>query len=284
MKLIIGVLVVMASVLGGFVLSKGHIAVLFQPVEVMIILGASLGAMVIATPIKTITRIFTIIYRLITGHQIQDKVIDTLLLLYELFNTGRKEGMMALEQEIEDTSLGLFAKHPMVIEDENLTTFIVDYVRMMMSGSMNSFEVEALMDIDIEARQESNLAPAEAIFTLAEGLPAFGIVAAVLGVVITMSSLGGPMEETGMHVAHALVGTMLGILMAYGFASPLAHAMERLLQEEDYILTSVKTSILACLSGYAPQLCIEFGRISLPPEVRPDFNDMDLAIKKLRGR
>lgn len=285
MKLIIGFAVVISAVFGGFVLSHGNLAILFQPLEVLIILGAAFGAMVISTPMKTIREIFSVLAHIASGkHTQKAKATEALLLMFDLFNKGRKEGMIALEREIESPQSGLFAKRPIVFEDKDLTTFITDYIRIMMSGTFTSFEVESLMDMDIDSRQESNMAPADAVATLAEGLPAFGIVAAVLGVVITMSSIGGPLEETGMHVASALVGTMLGILMAYGFVSPIAHAMEKHLQDNENIMNAVKASVLACLNGYAPQLSVEFGRVSLPLELRPEFSELEKLIAKSKGR
>jgi chemotaxis protein MotA len=202
--------------------------------------------------------------------------------MYDLLSVARKEGMMGLERVIEEPEKSeIFAKRPLILKDHHVTEFIQDYLRLIISGDMDQHQLEALMDLEIETHHHDAGEPASAISKVADAMPGFGIVAAVLGIVNTMSALGGPPEEIGRKVAAALVGTFLGILLAYGFIGPMSNAMERRARDETHFYMTIKTCILGFLQGHPPQVAIEFGRKSTPGDLRPSFKDLEA---QLRGK
>lgn len=277
MTLIFGSILVIVCVGGGYVLSHGKLAALWQPYEILIIGGAALGAFIIANPMHTIKEVFQGSMRLMTGSPFNKPFyMDLLSLMYDLFDKSRKQGVMAIEADIDNPEESqIFTRYPAVMKQEALSAFITDYLRIISSGNMAAHELEGLMDQEIDTRQSEVEEPAHAVNKVADALPGFGIVAAVLGIVITMGSLGGPPEEIGAHVAAALVGTFLGILLAYGFVGPMATAMEHQAQQEIKAFMCVKSAILATVSGQAPQMAIEFGRKALNFEKRPDFQELN---------
>lgn len=277
MTLIFGSILVLVCVGGGYVLSHGQLAALWQPYEVLIIGGAALGAFIIANPVHTIKEVFRGSLRLMTGSPFNRAFyMDLLSLLYELFDKSRKQGVMAIEVDVDNPGESpIFTRYPAVMKQEALTSFITDYMRIISSGNMAAHELEGLMDQEIETRLAEVEEPAHAVTKVADALPGFGIVAAVLGIVITMGSLGGPPSEIGAHVAAALVGTFLGILLAYGFVGPAATAMEHQAQGEIKAFLCAKSAILATVSGQAPQMAIEFGRKALQFEKRPNFQELN---------
>lgn len=277
MTLIVGSILVLVCVGGGYVLSHGQLAALWQPYEVLIIGGSALGAFIIANPTHTIKDVFQGTLRLMTGSPFNKAFyMDLLSLLYDLFDKSRKQGVMAIEADIDNPAESqIFSRYPAVMKQHALNAFITDYLRIISSGNMAAHELEGLMDQEIETRLGEVAEPAHAVNKVADALPGFGIVAAVLGIVITMGSLGGPASEIGAHVAAALVGTFLGILLAYGFVGPMATAMEHQAQHEIKAFMCVKSAILATVSGQAPQMAIEFGRKALNFEKRPDFQELN---------
>lgn len=277
MTLIIGSILVLVCVIGGYVLSHGQLAALWQPYEILIIGGAALGAFIIANPFHTIVDVFRGTLRLMTGSPFNKAFyMDLLSLLYDLFDKSRKQGVMAIEADIDNPAESqIFSRYPAVMKQEALNSFITDYLRIISSGNMAAHELEGLMDQEIDTRQAEVEEPAHAVNKVADALPGFGIVAAVLGIVITMGSLGGPPNEIGAHVAAALVGTFLGILLAYGFVGPAATAMEHQAQSEIKAFMCAKSAILATVSGQAPQMAIEFGRKALNFEKRPNFQELN---------
>ena len=281
MLLILGSLIVLASVAGGYVLSHGNLIALWQPYELLVIGGAAFGAFVTANQGKTIKAVFKAVPGVLKGSKYNKTLyLDMLGLMYDLFSKARKEGMMAIEDDIEEPENSeIFKNHGKVAGDHHAVEFIADYMRLIVSGSMNPFEMEALMDLELETHHHEAEAPSQALTKMSDGLPGFGIVAAVLGIVITMGSLGGPVEEIGGHVAAALVGTFLGILLAYGFVAPTATAMENLANEEHKFLQVIKTCIMASLNGYTPQVAVEFGRKAMYASIRPGFKELEDFVK-----
>lgn len=281
MKFIVGLSIVMGCVAGGYVLSHGHLIALWQPFELLIIGGAAFGAFVIANPGTVIKGVFGSIGTLLAGSKHSKKTYMELLgLMYELFSKARKEGLMALEGDIDEPENSpIFQKYPSMLKNHHVLDFISDYLRLMVGGSMNPFEIENLMDVEMETHHNELHKLPGALTSVSDGLPGFGIVAAVLGIVITMGSIGGPVEELGAHVAAALVGTFLGILLAYGFVGPMATSLEGILEDDSKVYECVKVCLLATLNGYAPQIAVEFGRKTLFSYHRPGFQELEDFVK-----
>lgn len=279
----LGFFVVTASVLGGYVLSHGQLAALWQPFELLIIGGAAVGAFLISNPWHLIKATMKASARGMMGrHGGRALYMDLLSLLYELFNKARKNGLLAIEEDIEDPkNSDLFSRYPRITMEQPLLDFICDYLRIMSSGNLSAFELESLMDQEIDTALHEALGPSGALGKVADALPGFGIVAAVMGIVITMASLGGPPDQLGAHVAAALVGTFLGILLAYGFVGPMSVSLEHDAREEVVALNCIKTSILAMVNGIPPQLAVEFGRKAIGAIDRPTFKELE---DHLRGR
>jgi len=285
MLLIIGSIVVIASVVGGFVLSHGELLALWQPYELIIIGGAALGAFLASNPPKVVSAVFKGVPGLLGGarYKRQDYV-DLLSLLFDIFNKVRKEGLVSLESHIDDPqSSALFGAYPKLLKDHHLIEFVTDCLRLMVGGNMNPHELEHLLDVELETHHREATEPAHAVTKLADALPGFGIVAAVLGIVTTMSSIGGgDTAEIGRHVAGALVGTFLGILLAYGFIGPAGTALEHRANEDGKAFECVKVALLAQLRGYNPQVAVEFARKTLSAKVRPSFSDLEGHLKGAR--
>lgn len=281
MKTIIGIIIVIGCVLGGFVLSHGEPVALWQPFELLIIGGAAFGAFVISNPGKIIKTVFGSIPVLLKGSKYNKALyLDLLGLMFDLFTKSRKEGLMALEGDIEEPHESpIFKKYPKIIADHHVMDFISDYLRLMVGGNMNPFELENLMDVELETHHHEAGAASTALTKVSDGLPGFGIVAAVLGIVITMAAIGGPPEELGHHVASALVGTFLGILLAYGFVGPMAVLLEHVAHEETKFYECIKVCLMATLNGYAPQIAVEFGRKTIVSSERPGFTELENHIK-----
>jgi chemotaxis protein MotA len=280
---LVGMAMVLMCVGGGFVLSHGVLAALWQPYELLIIGGAAFGAFMIANTPKVIKETGKAIPAAIFGgHFSREQYLDLLALLYQLFNKWRREGLVAAEADIENPeSSEIFQAYPRVSGDKEIVVFITDYMRIIASGNMSAFEVESLIDMELETAMYELDEPGHALTRLADGMPGFGIVAAVLGIVVTMKSLGGPPAEIGGHVAAALVGTFLGILLAYGFVGPLSVAVEHMAKEHIKIKQCIKAALLATANGVPPQLAAEFGRKTLASDVRPTFSELE---EHIRGR
>jgi chemotaxis protein MotA len=261
----------------------GKVMSLFQPSEVLIICGAAFGAMIIANPLVVTMAVIKSTGSLFTPSRFTKLMYLNLLnLLFDLFSKARREGLMAMEADIDDPrNSPIFSAYPEILKDHHAIDFICDYLRIMISGSMATHELEALMDQELEAHhQESALVP-NAITKAADGLPGFGIVAAVLGIVITMGKLGGPPEELGHSVAAALVGTLLGILFAYGFVGPCSGYLEHKNRDEARFYECIKACFIATMNGLAPQMAVEFGRKVLFHQVRPSFSELE---EQYRGK
>jgi chemotaxis protein MotA len=278
---IIGIIVVLASVLGGFVLSGGQIGALIHPFEVLIIGGAALGGFLQANPSSTTKIVFKKSLQMFSTRFTQKFYLEVLGLLYEILNKSRREGMMAIEADLEEpASSPIFSKYPSVLKDARMTAFTCDYLRIMSSGNMAPHELEGLFDMELASIKDELEHPSHAVARVADGLPAMGIVAAVLGIVITMSILAeADNAMIGYKVGSALVGTFLGILASYGFFGPLAAALEHDAKEELNLYEGIKATLVASASGMPPTLAVEFGRKVLLPAHRPSFAELEQAMR-----
>ena len=283
MNLLIGMVVVLACVFGGFAAHGGQLGALWQPYELLIIGGAATGALIIANPFSVTKRVGAGLPTLLKGSRYKKEHYLALFgVMYDLLAIARKEGMMGLERVIEEPAKAeLFKKRPLILNDHHALEFIQDYLRLIISGDMDQYQLEALMDLEIETHHHDGEEPSQALSKIADAMPGFGIVAAVLGIVNTMGALGGPPEEIGKKVAAALVGTFLGILLAYGFIGPMSTALERMSRDETQFFTTIKTCIMGFLQGHPPQVAIEFGRKSTPGALRPSFKELE---SHLRGK
>lgn len=281
MKFIIGLVITCACIITGYLAAGGILGALWQPFEILIILGGAIGAFIVAYPAKVITGTLKGLLGLFKGQKYKKQTyMDLLGLMFKLFSKARKEGLMALEADIEEPhDSDIFKEVPSIMSNHHLVDFICDYLRLMVGGNMNAFELESLMDLELETHHHEAEGPSHALQNMADGLPAFGIVAAVMGVVITMGYISEPPEVLGHHVGAALVGTFLGILMGYGFAGPMAASMGEQAKEEGLIFGCAKTCIIATLNGYTPQIAVEFGRKALTSDLRPSFLELEEYVK-----
>ncbi|HEY9098714.1 MAG TPA: flagellar motor stator protein MotA [Thiobacillus sp.] len=286
MLVIVGYIVIIVSVFGGFALAGGHLASLWQPVELLMIGGGATGAFLVGNNNKAIKATLKALPTLFKGSKYNRALyMDMMALLYELLTKIRKEGLMSVEADVEaPESSPLFSKYPSIMADHHIIEFLTDYLRLMVSGSMNAFEIENLMDNEIETHHHEGEVPVHCVAKLGDGLPAFGIVAAVMGVVHTMESVGLPPAELGILIAAALVGTFLGILLAYGFVSPLSSLLEQKLHESSKMFQCVKVTLLASINGYAPAIAVEFGRKVLFSTERPTFAELETHVKGAKSR
>jgi chemotaxis protein MotA len=286
MFVIIGYVVVCGMIFGGYALAGGHLGALWQPLEVMMIFGGAFGAFIVGNDSKAIKATVKALPTLFKGSKYSKQLyMDLLSLLFEILTKIRKDGLMAIEKDIEDPeSSALFSKYPSILHDHHLVEFITDYLRLMVSGNMDAFQVENLMDNEIETHHMEGHVPAHCIAKLGDGLPAFGIVAAVMGVVHTMENVALPPAELGILIAHALVGTFLGILLAYGFVGPLSGLLEQKLEESSKSFQTVKVVLLASLNGYAPPIAVEFGRKVLYSTERPGFTELEEHVKQAKSK
>ncbi|WP_323846764.1 flagellar motor stator protein MotA [Microbulbifer magnicolonia] len=273
----LGFIIVTLSVFGGFSLSGGHLGPLYQPMEILIIVGAALGSFIAGNNGKAIKATLRTLSRLRrTAKYDKDTYMDLMALQYKLLSKMRREGAIGIEKDIESPEEStLFSEHPRILRDPLIMGFVTDYLRLMVSGSMDPLELDELMTHEIEVFEHEARIPVDALLKVGDGLPAFGIVAAVLGVMKALASAESGVAEIGAMVAHALVGTFLGILLAYGFVNPMASRIERQVREAVKILQCIRVTLLASLNGYAPQLAVEFGRKTLDTAERPTFGELE---------
>ncbi|WP_336366245.1 flagellar motor stator protein MotA [Marinobacter sp. C2H3] len=277
MLLIIGAIIVFACVLGGFTMHGGNLLVLWQPTEVLIIFGAAIGSFIIANPVHTLKDVFGKCMRLLTGSPYNKAFyMDLLSLMYDIFDKSRKQGVMSIEEDIDNPeSSQIFSRYPAVMKSKELLSFVTDYLRIISAGNMATHELEGMMEAEIDSRQHELEEPAHAVNKIADALPGLGIVAAVLGIVITMNYMSEGPEVIGHSVAAALVGTFMGIFMGYGFVGPTGIALEHAAKYELKAYECVKSALVATVSGQAPQMAIEFGRKALPTDKRPGFQELN---------
>jgi chemotaxis protein MotA len=281
---IVGIIAVIGAILGGYLMEHGNLAVLIQPAELIIIGGAAIGTLLIANPLPVIIKILKSLLGVLGSDKYNKaRYLKTLQMLNDLFKKGRKGGMTALENDIEEPENSEFFKaYPEVLKDHHVLHFICDTVRTGLSGTVSHYDLDQMIELDLEVHHKEVNVPVNALTTVADALPGLGIVAAVLGVVITMGSLGGPPEEIGKKVAAALVGTFLGILLCYGFLSPLAASISKSNESESHYYHSLRTGLIAYFRGSAPILAVEFSRRSIPAAVRPSFKEMEESFKSAK--
>jgi len=278
---IIGILVVFGAVIGGFLMEKGHIQVLVQPAELLILGGAAIGTILVANPIHIIKGIVAGLLGTLKGSPFgKARYLSTLKMMYQFLNKVRKEGLLSVENDVEKPKeSSIFKNYPDFLHDHHALEFVCDTLRMAITGGVEPFDMDQMMELDMEVHHHGSTAPVSALTTMADALPGLGIVAAVLGVVITMGALGGPPEAIGEKVAAALVGTFLGILMCYGVAGPLSASMAKAADEHNAYLHVLRVLLLAFLKGSAPIIAVEMARRAIPAHVRPSFDEMEKGCK-----
>jgi chemotaxis protein MotA len=278
----VGSIIVLMSVAVGFLMAGGNLLLLWHPSEIVVIIGAALGAFITSNSFKVVKSSFAGAITLFKKPRYtRDAYVDLLKLVFDLLVKARKEGLLAIEADIEDPSKSeLFNKYPAVVADHHMLEFITDCLRLMVGGNLDPNELESLLDYELETHHKEAAEPSHAVQKVADALPGFGIVAAVLGIINTMSAIEGSSNaEIGMKVGAALTGTFLGILVAYGFVGPIAAAMEVRAHEEGKAFEVVKMALVASVRGYPPQVAVEFARKLLFADVRPTFTDLEAHLK-----
>lgn len=276
---IVGIVLVFGAVIGGFLMERGHIAVLLQPAEFLIIVGAGLGTLLIANPVHTLKSIVASLPRLLGKSRYTKALyVSVLEMMFEMLNKVRRAGMLSIEADIEQPEESvIFKKHQDFLANHHAVHFVCDTLRMAVTGGVDPFDLDQMMDLDMEVQQRCAHQPISSLMTVADSLPGLGIVAAVLGVVITMGALGGPAEEIGRKVAAALVGTFLGILLCYGVVGPIGAFLSKEAEEEHAFLYVLRVLMVAFIKGNAPVHAIEIGRRAVPVHVRPTFLEVEAA-------
>ena len=281
MFVLIGLAIVIGSILLGFIMEGGKVGALMQFTEFIIIGGAGLGSVLIANPLKEVLRTFKCILSLLKGNPFtRDRYMELLRMLYDLFMMARREGLVSLDQHVEKPHESkFFSNYPGFFGNEHALAFLADTMKVVVTGSVSNYDLAEMMDIDLEATHDEIQHPAHIISTLGDSMPGFGIVAAVLGVVITMSAIGGPPEQIGHKVGAALVGTFIGILLAYGVFNPISAQLKALASSEEKYLACIKCAVLSFARGDAPLTAVEFARRNIDPEARPSFAEMESSVK-----
>ena len=279
---IVGFLVVIGAVFGGYLLEHGIIGVLIQPAEFVIIGGSALGTILISTPLNVLMNLLKSCLKVLSGGNIPKAAyVELLTLIYDLGQTVRKDGQLALESHMENPhSSSIFSKYPTFLKRHHAVDFLADTGRIIVMGGVPPYEIEALMDADIETHHEESARPVSVLTKVGDAMPGLGIVAAVLGIVITMQVIDGPPQEIGHKVAAALVGTFLGILAAYSFIQPFATSLETINQNEARYLQCLRAGLMALARSMPPVMAVEFARRTIFSDVRPSFKEMEATIRK----
>lgn len=281
-----GYVVIVLAVFGGYALGGGHLGPLFQPVELLIIGGAAVGAFIVGNDRKAIAATLRALPKAVRGSKYTKELyMEVMALLYVVLAKIRRDGMMSIESDIDNPAGSeLFNSYPALQADPGALVFVTDYLRLMVGGNLNPFQIEALMDQEIDTHHHEEEMPARIIAKIGDAMPAFGIVAAVMGVVHTMGSIGLPPAELGQLIAAALVGTFLGILLAYGFVGPLSSLIEQRAEESTKLYQCIKVTLLASMNGYAPAIAVEFGRKVLFSTERPSFAELEDHVRQFKAR
>ncbi len=284
MFVLIGAIIVLFAVFGGFVMEGGPLKLIVQPVEFLIIGGAALGAMIISAPKKLLTKIVAKVMGSLKGGSISRQLyLDLLKLMYEIFQVTRKDGLIALESHIEHPDQSkIFTKYPHITKHHHIISFMTDTFRLIVLGGIAPHDIESLMDLDIDTHHQESMQPGMILQKIGDSMPGLGIVAAVLGIVITMQAINGPPEEIGHKVAVALVGTFLGIFMSYGFIQPLATNLDLAAEEESKVYDAIKSGVISLAKGFNPIVSVEFARRSIPNDYRPSFQEMEKFVKGVK--
>jgi chemotaxis protein MotA len=278
---ILGIVIVLGAIAGGYLMEHGKLLVLMQPAELVIIFGAAVGTVVVANPLPVLMAIVKEMAGVFTGGvYTKQRYLESLRMLYELYSHARKNGTAKLEEEVDNPGKSpVFSKYPWFLQSHHAVAFLCDTLRTAVTGGVDPLDIDQMMDVDLEVHHRESGEPTQALSTMADSLPGLGIVAAVLGVVITMGSLGGPKEEIGHRVAAALVGTFLGILLCYGIFGPLAAAMKKQNESEGHYFGFLRMGALAFVKGLSPMMAVELARRSIPTTVRPTFTEMEAACR-----
>jgi chemotaxis protein MotA len=281
MNVYIGAAVVCLCVFGGFVLEHGNLATIWQPIELLIILGAAIGSTIISSPIKVFKEILVSLKNALSNKQYTSETyIQVLTLLYEIFNKMRKEGIIAVEAHVEDPAKSdIFKRYPEILANHRTLNFICDSIKTLLSIEITPYEFDNLLEVDIEANTEEQMHPYHRISKMADALPGLGIVAAVLGIVLTMGKINEPPEVLGHSIGAALVGTFLGVLLCYGFVGPLATLIEHKIKEEEAYYHVIRIALVSFVARSVPQIAIEFARRAIPESERPSFNELEKIVK-----
>lgn len=279
---IVGIFIVLGAVIGGYLMEHGNLHVLFQPAEVVIIFGAALGSLVISAPMKDLIMIIKSLGKLLSsGGMSKQGYLELLTLLFKIFSKIRKEGLISIEADIENPEKSsLFAQYKSVTSNHHALTFLCDNLKVIVSSNVPPHELDSLMELEIETHHHESLAPSHHVTRVADSLPGLGIVAAVLGVVLTMGKISEPPEVLGHSIGAALVGTFMGVLMCYGFVGPIAANLEEKAKADTIVFQVIKTAIVSFVAGTAPQMAVEFGRRAIPSGERPTFNELEETIRK----
>lgn len=284
MAVIIGIIGVTMSVIGGYVMAGGPLGVLVQPNEVIVICGAAIFSVVVANPGYVLKGLIPAIMSALKGSGVsKDTYKDLLGLMATIFDTMRREGVLGIEQDLADPHKSAkFNKYPKASHDHHLMETFTGALRLFVDGVVNAFDLERLLDTEIETHHEEALIYPTVVNKLGDSFPGLGIVAAVLGIIITMQHLDGPPQEIGHHVAAALVGTMLGILICYGYVGPVASKIESVVRDQSAILKCVKAGLVSFAGGAPPQVALEFARKTIPPSMRPTAEDLEQILKEAK--
>jgi len=282
MLAIVGAIIVVVGVIGGYLMEKGNLSILFQPAEFVIIYGAAIGGFLIASPNKVIRMVTRDVTRVFTHRpHAKEDYQELLMLLNGIFYKIRQQGLVAVESDVDDVEgSALFNKYPKVMKNHHAVSFIADTLRTVMSTTIESHELDALMENELESHHEEMLLSSKSVNFVADSLPGLGIVACVMGVVITMGFIGQPPEVLGHHIGAALVGTFLGVLTCYGFVGPMGKNMEHMAAGEMQYLNVVKVGLLAFIGGAAPKVAVEFGRRVIPGSTRPTFVEIEELMRQ----
>lgn len=286
MLVIVGIIVVFASVLGGFTIAGGKIPALFHISEIVTILGTAIGTVLISTPMPVLKGMIGKLVGVLKGAGMKPALyLDTLKMLYELFQIARKDGLVAIEAHIEGPEKSsVFKKYPDVLHHHHAMQFLCDNLRLVLVGSVPPHDLDSLMDAEIDLHHHHEEAMAGALQKVADALPGIGIVAAVLGIIVTMAAISGPVEQIGEHVGAALTGTMLGVFCAYGMFGPMATAIEHANNAENSYYQVLKAAVVAFAKGFAPIVAVEFSRRAIPADARPTFQAMEAACKAIKAK
>jgi chemotaxis protein MotA len=278
---IIGIVVVFGAIIGGYLMEHGNLKVLMQPAELVIIFGAAVGTVLIANPLQVVIRMAKGMGGVFGGSRFTKAFyLENLKMLNEIFSYARKSGMAKLETDVEEPGKSqVFAKYKNFLKDHHAVAFLCDTLRMSISGGVTHYDLDQMMEQDMEVHHREVNAPVTALSTMADSLPGLGIVAAVLGVVITMGALGGPPEEIGHKVAAALVGTFLGILLCYGLFGPIAASMSKINDAEGEYYNFLRVALISFIKGLPPIMAVEFARRNVPSACRPSFKEMEKSCK-----
>lgn len=278
---IIGIVVVIGAILGGYLMEKGPIMVLVQPAELVIIGGSALGTILIANPLPTVIKLLKGVLGILGGSKYtQAFYLESLKMLSDLFQFARKSGLPKLEADVDDPEKSaIFSKYPKFLADHHAVSFVCDTLRMFISAGADPFDLDQMMELDMDVHHHETHQPTAALSSMADSLPGLGIVAAVLGIVITMGAIGGPPEQIGHKVAASLVGTFLGILLCYGFIGPIAANLTKINEAEGHYYHFLRVGVLAFIKGSSPMTAVEFARRSIPSSLRPSFKEMEATCR-----